>query len=297
MIELRLLRYFVAVAETEHIGRAAKVLHVSQSPLSRQIRQLEEATALTLFERDRQRLRITTAGQWLLGRARLVLSHVEALERDAARLSKGEAGTLRIGFVKAAMWSTVLPRALREFRARRADVAVELKGARPGAQLAAIRRGELDVAFVHEAPRDAGLACVVLREEVLCLAVPAEHPLAARKHVVPADLEGMDWVALRSGRREPRRNENLLAACARRGFTPRVRFTVSDQETMLGLVAAGMGVAFLPESVSASRLVGVTLRQLPWLKLTRGLHAVTRSADLAATTTEFVACLKDVTKT
>ena len=90
MVELRLLRYFVAVAETEHIGHASRRLHVSQSPLSRQIRQLEEATGLTLFERERQRLRITRAGAWMLGRARLILANVAALERDAARLSRGE---------------------------------------------------------------------------------------------------------------------------------------------------------------------------------------------------------------
>ena len=295
MIELRLLRYFVAVAETEHIGHAAKLLHVSQSPLSRQIRQLEEITELALFERERQRLRITSAGKWFLGRARIVLGQMDALERDAARLAKGETGTLRIGFVKTAMWSELLPRALGIFRARHPDVAIELKNARPAIQLPAIRRGELDVAFVHDAPTDEGLSCLVLREEPLGLAVPKAHALAKRKTIAPADLEGIDWIALRSARREARSNETLLAACARRGFRPHVRFTVSDQETMLGLIAAGMGVGFLPESSLVSRLAtGVKLRPLRWLKLTRGLRAVTRGADVSSITLELITSLRHV---
>jgi DNA-binding transcriptional LysR family regulator len=293
MIELRLLRYFVAVAETEHIGRASERLHLSPSPLSRQIRQLEEITALTLFERQRQRLRITRSGQWLLARARLVLAQVDALERDASRLSKGESGVLRVGFVKTAMWTSVLPSALGAFRARHPDVAIELKNARPAIQLPAVRRGDLDVAFVHEPPADERFACVALGEEPLRLAVARGHALAAKKTIAPADLEGIDWIALRSGRKEQRPNETLLAACARRGFTPNVRFTVSDQETMLGLIAAGMGAGLLPETVGASRLAaGVRLRPIPWLKLTRKLHAVTRGADRSAIAAAFVACLK-----
>jgi DNA-binding transcriptional LysR family regulator len=297
MLELRLLRYFVAVAETEHVGRAARALHVSQSPLSRQIRQLEEATALTLFAREKRRLRITSQGKWLLGRARHVLSQMQALERDAVRMSKGEVGTLRIGFVKTAMWSTLLPKALRQFRSTHADVAVELRSARPAVQLKAIARGALDVAFVHNPPTDGGLSCIVLRDEPLCLAVGDEHPLATRRHISPQDLEGVDWIALRAARREQRGNEALLAACARRGFVPNIRFTANDQETMAGLVAAGIGVGFLPESVRASRPAGVTLRRLPWLKLKRALRAVTRSTNLSAIASDFVSCLKQVLST
>lgn len=297
MLEIRLLRYYVAVAETEHIGRASKALHVSQSPLSRQIRQLEEATALTLFEREKQRLRITSEGKWLLGRARHILAQVHALERDAARLSRGETGTLRIGFVKTAMWSTLLPQALRAFRAKHSEVDIELKNARPAAQLRAVSRGEIDIAFVHESPTDPALSCLSLKEEALCLVLPAEHALAARRQIAPRDLEGADWIALRTARREHRRNEALLAACAKRGFVPNIRFTVNDQDTMVGLVAAGMGFAFSPESVDTSRIGGVALRRLPWLKLTRGLRAVTRATNVTAITQEFVGCLKEVVAT
>jgi len=289
-IELRLLRYFVAVAEAEHIGRASAVLHISQSPLSRQIRQLEEALGLQLFERERQRLHITNAGRWLLGRARRLLDQADALGRDATRLSRGEAGTLRVGFVKSAMWTNLLPRALRAFRATRADVAIELRNAHSATQLAAIRRGAIDIGLVHESPTDPSLSSALLTSEPLCLALRSEHMLATRKRLSPKDLDGADWIVL-SAKRATQRREAFLAGCARAGFTPNVRFEVGDQGTVLGLVEAGMGFALLPNSASSASLPGVTLRRLAWLELTRKLYVVTRSSGASAVATEFLACL------
>jgi DNA-binding transcriptional LysR family regulator len=297
MIETRLLRYFVTVAETEHIGKASKVLHVSQSPLSRQIRQLEDATGLLLFERERQRIRITSDGKWLLERARRVLAELQGLERDAGRRARGEAGTLRVGFVKTAMTSGLLPRGLKRFREQHADVDVELQSARSAEQLEALLRGALDVALIHEATSDARLACRLLREEPLSLVVPATHPLAKRKAIVPADLHGCPWIALRAAPREANANDALLAACHRLGFAPRVAFAAHDQETVLGLVAAGMGVAFLPESFGATRAADVTVRRLPWLEAHRRLYVLTRVADVSRITTEMLACLQASTCT
>jgi DNA-binding transcriptional LysR family regulator len=291
MIELRLLRYFVAVAEAEHVGRAAAVLHVSQSPLSRQIRQLEEATSLTLFAREKQRLRITREGTWLLGRTRPILEQVQALERDAARLAKGQAGALRIGFVKTAMWSDVLPSALRAFRADYPEVGVELTNRRPAVQLKAVMRGELDVAFVHDPPEDAAFTCRKLREEPLCLALGRDHPLVGKKPLTPADLDGTDWIALRARRSGQRPHEALLAACARRGFVPNIRFSATDQDTMVGLVAAGMGVALLPESAGRTLHSALVLRRVPWLAMRRHLHAVAHAPHMSPTAAAFFACL------
>jgi len=116
MIELRLLRYFVAVAEAGHVGRAAERLHISQSPLSRQIRQLEDQLGLVLFDRERRRFRITKTGRWFLEEARDLLSHADRLARDVDRYGRGETGRVSIGFVQSAMWSSVLPVALRRFQ-------------------------------------------------------------------------------------------------------------------------------------------------------------------------------------
>lgn len=214
--------------------------------------------------------------------------------RDAARLARGEAGAIRIGFVKTAIWTSVLPRALRQFRAKHPHVKLELKNARPAAQLRAIARGELDLAFVHEAPKGEAFTSHALREDPLALAVPADHALAARKAIAPKDLEGADWIALAASRRGG--SDQLLAACAKRGFVPNVCFTAHDQETVLGLVSSGMGLAFLPESIRASRATGVVLRQLPWLEMSRSLHVVVRSGHVSAATTAFAACLKEVAR-
>src|SRR5580704_6279279 len=129
MFELRLLRYFVAVAETEHVGKAAARLHISQSPLSRQIRQLEDLLGIQLFERERQRIKLTTAGRWLLGPARDLLARADLLVRDAHEARDGESGRIAIGFVSAALSTGVLPVALRRLRRERPKVQIALRQA------------------------------------------------------------------------------------------------------------------------------------------------------------------------
>src|ERR1700759_3417697 len=136
-LELRLLRYFIAVAETEHAGRAAARLHISQSPLSRQIRQLEELLGVALFARERQRIRLTDAGRWLLDPARALIARSEALVRAAKEVGSGELGLIAIGFVGAALTVGVLPAALRQLRAERPRVEIALRQLSSTAQRAA----------------------------------------------------------------------------------------------------------------------------------------------------------------
>src|SRR5260370_27040930 len=149
MIELRLLRYFVAVAEPEDVGRAADRMNTSQSSLSRQIRQLEDLLGLVLFERERRRIRTTRTGRWFLGEARDLLSHADRLARDADRYGRGEIGRVSIGFVQSVMWSSVLPAALRRFPVVRPGVSIELHNMSSTWQIDAMRRRELDVGFVN----------------------------------------------------------------------------------------------------------------------------------------------------
>ena len=126
MIDIRQLRYFVAVAEEEHVGRAAERLHISQSPLSRQIAQLEERLGLTLFERSQQRIRLTRDGQTFLAETRALLTHANRLESLGKRLGRGEEGGLCIGYIENAMHAGVLPNALRVLRVDRPNVHVAL---------------------------------------------------------------------------------------------------------------------------------------------------------------------------
>jgi DNA-binding transcriptional LysR family regulator len=290
VVDLRLLRYFVAVAEVEHVGRAAEALHISQSPLSRQLRQLEEQLGLRLFDRERQRLRLTSAGLWLLQESRMLLERAEQLERDATRIARGDSGSVRIGFVKSAVWTGVLPTALRTFRSKRPDVSVELQGATSAMQAAAVLRGDLDVGLVHEVQPHADLVVVDLLNEPLLLALSSEHQLADRATITPKDLDGADWIVLAP---IPGRHERLIAACGRAGFVPTVRLEASDQSTVLGLVHAGMGLALLPKSAERAAPVGVTLRRIPWLRLSRSLHAIRRGAAASPFAAELLVCLAE----
>ena len=152
MLDLRQLRYFVAVAETEHVGRAAEALHISQSPLSRQIAQLEKNLGLALFERSQQRIRLTSDGRVFLIEARALLRHANRLENLGRRLGRGEEGGLCIGYVADAMHTGVLPGALRTLQEERPGIHVALYSLASAEQFEGLRQRSLDIALVREPP-------------------------------------------------------------------------------------------------------------------------------------------------
>lgn len=153
MLDLRQLRYFIAVAEAEHVGRAAEHLHISQSPLSRQIAQLEKSLGLTLFERTQQRIRLTADGRVFLTEARALLRHADRLENLGRRLGRGEEGGLCIGYVSDAMHTGVLPAALRTLQQERPGIHVALYSLTPEEQFVGLRQRSLDIALVQQPPR------------------------------------------------------------------------------------------------------------------------------------------------
>jgi DNA-binding transcriptional LysR family regulator len=255
MLELRLLRYFVAVAETEHVGRAAERLHVSQSPLSRQIRQLEELLGVPLFTREGRCIRLTDSGRALLAPARDLLARADALVRDAGAAARPR--RISVGFVNTALSTGVLPAALGALRARHADVDITLRHARSHVQLALVRAGELDVALVNSVAASRDLRATRVLAQPYRLAVP-RGPLA-RKPLDRRTLGDLPWIAVLSGEGARAR---WLAACARAGFEPRIAVEVADHASALALVAAGLGVVALPESQARSSR-GVVIRALP----------------------------------
>lgn len=271
-IELRLLRYFLAVAATEHVGKAAAQLHVSQSPLSRQIRQLEDLLGVELFLRERRRIRITDAGRWLVGPAREMVERADALVRDARSLKDGEVGNIAIGFVSAALATGVLPAALRRLRRERPGVAIALRQASSTEQLAQLAAGTLDLALVHRVPLTGPFEHQRLLEQPYSLAVPRPGPLA-RGPIHARQLDGQPWIAVVGDADR----ERLAAAWARAGFTPTVVVHVVDWGSALALVDAGVGLALVPASYASSQPSGVALRSLPWLDLSSRLSLVRRS--------------------
>lgn len=271
MLELRLLRYFIAVAETEHVGRAATRLHISQSPLSRQIRQLEDLLGVALFTREQRRIRLTDVGRWLLGPARDMIARADALAREAQELGAGDAGQLAIGFVSAALSSGALASALRRLRRDRPRVRIALRQLSSTEQLAQLRAGTLDIALIHRRPLTAELEEHRLSDQPYVLAAPRTSRFA-RGRIRPAHLDGQPWIAVAWADGSDRWAHAIAAA----GFLPNVVVQVVEWASALALVDAGLGLALIPASYAASPPPSVVVRRLPWLRMTSSLVLVCR---------------------
>lgn len=282
MMELWRLSYFVAVAEEETVGRAAARLGVSQSPLSQRIRELEAGLGLALFHRERKRLRLTGDGRRFLDQARTLLAHAATVEQQARAAGRGEGGRLSVGFVEGAVHAGVLGRALRRFRLDRPGVGIELRSMRSGEQVQALRGGALDVGHIYSPPADpSGLRVSLVAEEPYRLAIPADHPLAAGTDLVEARLDGEAFIALPE-RGNPEARAEWVAACRATGFTPNVCVEAIEPATVLGLVAAGVGLAMVQDSLARTAPAGVVLRGLPTFPLRMRVFAAMSEAASAA---------------
>jgi len=279
-VELRHLRYFVAVAEELHFRRAAERLHVSQPPLSQQIRALERELGVTLFERNRRRVELTAPGRALLTEARAVLAAVDHAVDLTQRVARGEAGALAVGFVGSAMYGA-LPDVLRDFRSARPGVELKLRELPTGAALEALAEERIDVGVVRPAQVDAGIAIDVVRREAVVVALPAAHRLARRRRLTLRDLGGEAMVVL-SRREAP----GLRGALDALGEPPGDVQEVSEIRTVLGLVSAGLGLSLVPESVSTGERAGVVFRPIegraPTVDLALAWRADDSSPALAA---------------
>ena len=292
MLDLRLVRSFVAVAETEHVGHAARLLHISQSPLSRQIRQLEASLGLLLFHREKKRLRLTAAGRGLLEPARALIERAAGFEREAARRARGETDRLTIGCVKTALWSNVVQRAVREIRRSMPGVHVDVETASSERQLEALARGRIDVALVHRPPlpHATDLSVREILREPLLLALPRAHPLARKRTLRPSDLTGETWILL-ARTLAPELFDRFRAAAARVGLDLLAGHEVSDRATQLAFVASGLGIAFVPASAEAAAGRAVVLRPVAGLTLDTRLLLVHHRGDLSLAVTRLVAIL------
>jgi DNA-binding transcriptional LysR family regulator len=281
MLDIRQLHYFVAVAEEEHVGRAAERLHISQSPLSRQIAQLEENLGLTLFERSQQRIRLTTDGRTFLAETQAFLTHAKRLESLARRLGRGDEGGLCIGYLENAMHSGVLPDALRDLRAARPDVHIALYNYHSGEQLTGLRQRSLDIALVCEPPPsdDSDLDAAQVLDDPMLLAIPEDHPLAGAEHITPDDLAAQKWIGV-THTEGVLRHDNFIAACAKAGFTPDIALEATEPLAALGLVAAGLGLTMIQQSLRHQAPAGVVLRELAWFSYRTALWAAWHRVNL-----------------
>ena len=261
-MELRLLRYFLAVAETEHFGRAAEQLHMAPPPLSRAIRQLEDALGAQLFTRDTRQVRLTEAGRVLQREATLALAGMDDIADRVRRIGAGLAGVIRLGVTGSATCG-VLPRLARLIKERVPGVALRIQTEMlTPAQAEALRSNRLDLGVLRTPLPENGLASRTIAEEALVLALPTSHPLAARPALTVGDLRSEPFITY-----DPATGSvvdgAVVRTCAAAGFAPRREHLVDETATVIALVSAGLGVALVPASTRALTLDGVTYRNLP----------------------------------
>lgn len=262
-MELRHVRYFVAVAEDLHFGRAAERLHIAQPPLSRQIMQLEQELRVTLLERSKRHVRLTPAGAAFLVKARELLALADDAVDVARRVASGHAGSLTVAFVGSAMFS-ILPDILREARQRfpSVDLLLNEMTTGTGQQVTALVERRTQVAFVRPGIVHPEIVSEVVFREDLVVAVPEAHTLARRQSIAIADLAAEPLV-LFSRQVRPSFGDQVMSLCIAAGFTPVSVQEALEMQTALGLVAAGLGMAIVPGSVARIAWPGVALVPIP----------------------------------
>jgi DNA-binding transcriptional LysR family regulator len=259
-LEPRLLRSFVTVAEELHFGRAAARLHISQPPLSAQIKKLETELGVVLLERDRRHVALTEAGRFLLARARHLLAEAERSCVEAGRIARGEAGVLTVGYTSTATYE-VLPPLLHAFRKRSPDVQLELVEMRSRLQPDGLRSGRIEVGFACGPLDEQGIDEYVLAKEPFVAALPRRHPLAARKRLRLRDLDGAPFVLVRPDI-EPAWADACTRSLVRAGIQVTVVQETDTKIALLGLVAAGLGVSLVSASMKRLGRDGVVFRDI-----------------------------------
>lgn len=278
MPELRHLRYFRAVAEELHFGRAAERLHMAQPPLSQQIRQLEQELGAPLLVRTTRSVELTRAGEAYLRRVVKIIDDVDAAGAEARRIADGVEGQLTIGCVGSATYS-LLPRLARALSETLPGIEVRVLGEMLApAQLSALQAGEIDLALLRPPADQAGITTVTVRRDRLLAAVPADHRLGARRHVRVADLRNEAFI-MHAGQGRSTMSTVVADLCRQAGFVPTVRHEVAETSTLVTLVAAGLGVAIVPAPTAELAILGVRYVPLSPASLTVDLLAAHSTID------------------
>jgi DNA-binding transcriptional LysR family regulator len=294
-MELRHLRYFVAVAEELHFGRAAERLGIAQPPLSQQIKFLEGEIGAPLFLRTKRHTELTAAGESLLTDARKILSNADSAVLAARRAARGESGQLVVGFVNSAVYGE-LTNIFRLMRQRYPDMTLVLQDLTSEEQVAAIKNHQLDVGLVRPPIADAApLILKTVYREPLVVALPRGHRLAREKQLL------MRWLSNELFLHVPRSLgpgffDQFIRLCAQAGFAPKVVQEAHSTQTIISLVAAGMGIAIVPEAMRHFQRTGVVYRPLKPPVPTTELAAVWRPDDSSPGLKSFLEVVWEVAK-
>jgi len=264
-MELRHLRYFVAVAEEKHITRAAERLGMQQPPLSQQIRDLERELQVQLFRRLPRGVALTDAGSAFLERARSILDEVERACVTTRRTARGEEGRVAVGFTSSAPFHPFVPRVIRTFRELSPLVSLVLEESGSRELVQALQSEEIDAAFIRSPVVDVvGLLVRPLLEEKMLVALPAGHALATEANTLglPLAMLANETFILYKRPGAPGLYDTIIAACRSVGFSPRVGQEAPRIVSTLNLVAAGLGVSVVPASLQRLQMDGVVYRPL-----------------------------------
>jgi len=285
------LRYFLAVAETRHFGRAAERLGIKQPPLSQQIRLLEGQLGLRLFTRSTRRVELTEAGGILLDAVKRADAQIEEAVTHARRIEAGEAGLLRVGFVSTTA-SGLLSRVLRAFRERYPQAKLELFHLTSAQQAAAFESRSIDVGFLR-APPAGDIEIEVIAREPLWVALPEQHRLAGRKSLVVSLLKREAFV-MWDRQQTAGIAQTILGLCARHGFQPSIALEVTNPPAMLSLIAGGVGIGIVPASAMRLRPDGVVFRALRDKHADSPVALAWRRDDTPALLPRFVELVREV---
>ena len=273
-MEIKRLRYFVAVAEELHFGRAAERLEMAQPPLSRQIAQLEKDLGVQLFDRSRSQIRLTPAGDVMLERARDIIERLESTYREVSLIGQGSAGRLRIAFVGSASHG-VLPTLIKSYRSHYPNVDLALSAMNNAELERAVIQREIDIAVARPSLDIEELRTLTLHQEPLMLAIPDNSRLNAVQNIALNDLTDETFV-LYPRRPRPSFADYILKVCAEEGLKPRETVFAQDYQTAISLVSVGVGISIVPESVSSTQRPGVFYRPYEGYNPGTGLSAHAR---------------------
>lgn len=294
-MELRHLRYFVAVAEERHFGRAAERLRMAQPPLSQQIKALEAELGTRLFDRNRRKVELTAAGDALLPEARDILARAADLGRLARAAAGGEAGLLDMAFTGSVPFTEVMPRILRQFRNQFPEVRVSLREMSTGAQIEAVAEGRLDLGFARPAAHNLppGVVGRLILREPLVLALPSDHPLAGRDSIGMAEVAGEGLVM------NPRHigtglYDKITQLCRAAGYAPRIAVEAHQMSTMIRLVGAGLGLAVVPQTMCRVGFDGVAYAAIAGSDAMLDLLLIHRDV-ITPVTRNFLTVVEDIT--
>lgn len=255
-IELRHLRYFLAVADELHFGRAAEKLNISQPPLSQQIQALEAHTGALLFERNNRNVRLTPAGEMFRQEAQSILNQVELATERAARIQRGEVGELRIGFTSSAPFIHTISRSLIDFRRRYPGVHIQMLERHSKRQVDLLLHGKIDIGVMRNNPLPDSLHHQLLLYEALVAVVHEDHPLAGETSISIRQLASEPFVFF-SREVGTALYDEILLLLKRYDIAPYITQEVGEALTIVGLVSAGLGVSLLPASFTRIIIGGV----------------------------------------